>query len=76
MMNKKENILLDAEVVTVIRQAAFRAKLANGHTFTAYPPRGRRDIIEKLQPGDVIQVKFSPYDMSKGCICLEKRVMK
>ena len=64
-MDKKEIILLDACVVSVIDNNAFGAELCNGHRFTAFL---RRDDEGHAIPsiGDKIRVEMSPYDMSKG----------
>ncbi len=64
---KKEMILLDAEIVSVLACSAFRARLENHHGFVAItgggaPPGG------PLGPGDRVRVAFSPYDMSTGRI--------
>ena len=64
-MEKKETILLDARVVSVIDNNAFGAELCNGHRLTAFFGRGDR---AHATPGigDEIKVEMSPYDMSKG----------
>lgn len=67
-MNENERILLDAEIIAVISERAFRARLRNGHllvAFVAGPPDQRRS----WSPGDRVRVELSPYDMSKGRIC-------
>lgn len=64
-MDKKETILLDARVVSVIDNNAFGAELCNGHRFTAFIRRG--DVGHATPViGDRIRVEMSPYDMSKG----------
>jgi translation initiation factor IF-1 len=64
-MNKKETILLDARLLTVIDNNAFDAELPNGHRFTAFFGRGD---ARRCRPeiGDAVRVEMSPYDMSKG----------
>ena len=64
-MDKKETILLDARVVSVIDNNAFGAELRNGHRFVAFFGRGKTRR-EKPKVGDEIRVEMSPYDMSKG----------
>ena len=64
-MDKKETIFLDARLLGVIDKHAFDAELPNGHRFTAFSRRG--DGWDRLpQPGEVVVVQMSPYDMSKG----------
>jgi translation initiation factor IF-1 len=63
----KEIIELDAEVEAVIEHRAFRARLGNGHEFTAFVPRERASAKEGLYlPGARIRVRMSPFDLSRG----------
>jgi translation initiation factor IF-1 len=70
-MDKKETILLDARLRTVIDKHAFDAELPNGHRFTAFI--GRSDYGGELpQVGAEVTVEMSPYDMSKGRLVLDQ----
>ena len=70
-MEKKETILLDARLISVIDNNAFDAELPNGHRFTAFI--GRDDNgIELPQVGAQVTVEMSPYDMSKGRLVLDQ----
>ncbi|MBN2164266.1 MAG: translation initiation factor IF-1 [Pontiellaceae bacterium] len=70
-MEKKETILLDARLISVIDNNAFDAELPNGHRITAFI--GRDDIGGKLpQVGAQVTVEMSPYDMSKGRLVLDQ----
>jgi translation initiation factor IF-1 len=64
-VNKKETILLDARLLSVIDNNAFDAELPNGHRFVAF--FGRHDVY-RIRPeiGEEVRVEMSPYDMSKG----------
>ena len=64
-MDKKETILLDARLVSVIDNNAFGAELRNGHHFVAFFRRGDRDGSAP-EINARIRVEMSPYDMSKG----------
>jgi translation initiation factor IF-1 len=62
-----EIILLDAEVVAVIDTRVSRARLGNGHEFTAFVPREKASALAKpCEPGTRIRVAMSPFDMSRG----------
>lgn len=65
-MRGKEIIRLDAEVVSVIASMAFRARLSNGHEFTAYVPRENGGAVADVHLGGRVRVELSPYDMSRG----------
>ncbi len=67
-MQDKERIVLDARVVSVIKDRVFCAELANGHTFVAY-----ETVIDVSTPSDralgkTVRVRMSPFDMSKGLV--------
>ena len=64
-MNKKETILLDARLLSVIDNNAFDAELPNGHRFVAFFGRGDAPR-SALEIGATAKVEMSPYDMSKG----------
>ena len=64
-MEKKETILLDARLKSVIDNNAFDAELRNGHRFEAFLRRGDRGG-EMPQVGEQVTVEMSPFDMSKG----------
>lgn len=70
-MEKKERILLDAQLKSVIDQHAFDAELRNGHRIVAFFVRQDMGAV-KLAVGDRIQVEMSPYDMSKGQIVVNR----
>ena len=64
-MDKKETILLDARLLSVIDKHAFDAKLTNGHRFVAfYRPVQLKGWTPQV--GERVGVEMSPYDMSKG----------
>ena len=70
-MEKKETILLDARLKSVIDNNAFDAELRNGHRFVAFLGRGDRSGSAP-QVGEQITVEMSPYDMSKGRLVLDQ----
>jgi len=68
-MEEEERFVLDAEVLSVIDNRAFRARLDNGHEFVAFfASRMCGASGSKLQIGSRICVKFSPCDLSKAAI--------
>ena len=70
-MEKKETILLDARLKSVIDNNAFDAELRNGHRFVAFLRRGDRTAAMP-QVGEQVTVEMSPYDMSKGRLVLDQ----
>lgn len=68
-MEERETILLDARLSAVIDSHAFRAKLGNGHVFTAYIAVRDR---EKDLPvsGESVKVEMTPYNMGVGRIII------
>lgn len=71
-MHEKEIIRLDARVVGVIGNSAFRAELLNGHRIVAFAVGPDKEKTATLGPGDVVKVEMSPYDMSRGRINLNR----
>jgi translation initiation factor IF-1 len=70
-MDKKETILLDACLKSVIDNNAFGAELRNGHRFVAF--LGRSDASQILpEIGEQVMIEMSPYDMSKGRLVLNQ----
>ncbi|NCC49685.1 MAG: translation initiation factor IF-1 [Spartobacteria bacterium] len=72
-MDKKERILLDAELLSVIGDCAFHAKLGNGHQIVAFADGADKAKLAGLTAGHTVKVSMSPYDMSKGCIIFETK---
>ena len=70
-MEKKETILLDARLKSVIDNNAFDAELRNGHRFVAFLGRSDRSGCAP-QVGEQVTVEMSPYDMSKGRLVLDQ----
>ena len=70
-MDKKETILLDARLVSVIDNNAFGAELRNGHRLVAF--FGRGDACRAVpEIGEEMKVEMSPYDMSKGRLVINQ----
>ncbi len=70
-MEKKETILLEACLLSVIDKHAFDAELGNGHRFVAF--LGRKDFgCQPPQIGARVAVEMSPYDMSKGRLVIDQ----
>ena len=70
-MDKKETILLDARLVSVIDNNAFGAELRNGHRFIAFFRRGETGG-RVPETGACVPVEMSPYDMSKGRLVINQ----
>ena len=70
-IDKKETILLDARLVSVIDNNAFGAELRNGHRFVAFFRRGDAGRITP-EIGARVMVEMSPYDMSKGRLVINQ----
>ena len=63
-MHNPELIVVDARLVDVIDNRAFRAQLSNGHGLVAFRRPGGHEA--DLHVGQSVQVQMSPYDMSVG----------
>ena len=70
-MDKKETILLDACLISVIDNNAFGAELRNGHRFVAFLGRSKAGQISP-KIGEQVRIEMSPFDMSKGRLVLNQ----
>jgi translation initiation factor IF-1 len=67
----EEAIALEGTVVETLPNALFRVELPNGHRLLAHTSGRMRMNFVRLNVGDRVTVKCSPYDLSKGCIAFE-----
>ena len=67
-MAKEEGIKMDGKVIDVLPNAVFRVALDAGQTVTGYISGKMRKHDIKILLGDIVEVEFSPYDLSKGRI--------
>jgi len=67
-MAKEEGVRMDGTVTDVLPNAVFRVVLTSGPTVTGYISGKMRQHAIKILLGDVVEIEFSPYDLSKGRI--------
>ena len=65
-MAKEEGIRIDGRVIDVLPNAVFRVTLNSGPVVTGYISGKMRQHDIKILLGDVVEVEFSPYDLTKG----------
>jgi len=68
MINEKELVKLEGEVVESLPSTTFKIKLDNGHEILAHISGRMRVNYIRLIPGDRVLVEMSPYDLTKGRI--------
>ncbi len=69
MAKKEEAFKLDGTVVEVLPNAMFRVKLDNIDQLVIGVISGKmRQHNIKVMLGDVVEVEFSPYDVTRGRI--------
>lgn len=61
---KKEKILLDADLIEMIDVCAFRAVLTNGHEVVAYGRKSTGGVSWAI--GQRVTLSMSPFDMNRG----------
>lgn len=66
MLAEEELIFLDAVLVSMISDRAFRAELSNGHVFVAWWRGSPGSDNIPWRVGDRARVRLSPYDLSVG----------
>ncbi|MBA3654729.1 MAG: translation initiation factor IF-1 [Actinobacteria bacterium] len=66
--DKEEDIVLEGTIVEALPNAMFKVELENGHSVLAYSAGKMRMHRIRILPGDRVQVKITPYDLSRGRI--------
>ena len=67
-------IHLEGTVIDVLKEAKlFRVELVNGHRLLGHVSSRRREEAAGLKPGDKVNLEMSPFDFSKGRICIEEK---
>jgi len=68
IINSKEFIEMEGEVLELMPAASFRVLLSNGHEILAHLSGKMRMNKIRLAVGDRVKLQISPYDLSKGRI--------
>jgi len=66
VLDSKEFIETEGEVLELMPSATFKVTLANGHEILAHLSGKMRMNKIKILPGDRVKLRISPYDLSKG----------
>lgn len=67
-MAKEDGIKVEGEVVDVLPNATFRIMLESGNNVLGYISGRMRQNEIKILLGDMVEVEFSPYDLTRGRI--------
>ena len=68
VINSKDFIEIEGEVLELMPAAMFKVLLENGHEILAHLSGRMRMHKIRILPGDKVRVQISPYDLSKGRI--------
>ena len=68
MVQDKELIKLEGEVIENLPSTTFKVRLDNGHEILAHISGRMRVNYIRLISGDRVIVEMSPYDLTKGRI--------
>ena len=67
-MAKEEAFKMDGKVIEILPNAMFRIDIGEGRLVTGHISGRMRKNAIKIILGDVVEIEFSPYDLSKGRI--------
>lgn len=67
-MAKEEGLKMDGVVTEVLPNAMFRVKMPGENIVMGYISGKMRQHDIKILLGDIVEIEFSPYDLSKGRI--------
>jgi translation initiation factor IF-1 len=59
---------VEARVLEAMPNGTFRAELSNGHRLTAFVAGRDKKVFAGLNPGDLVKLQLTPYDLSVGRI--------
>ncbi len=68
ILNAKDFIEMQGEVLELMPAASFKVKIENGHEILAHLSGKMRMNKIRLLPGDKVKLQISPYDLTKGRI--------
>lgn len=68
ILNSKDFIEMQGEVLELMPAASFKVLLENGHEILAHLSGKMRMNKIRLLPGDKVKIQISPYDLTKGRI--------
>lgn len=68
IVNAKDFIEMQGEVLELMPAASFKVALENGHEILAHLSGKMRMNRIRLLPGDKVKLQISPYDLTKGRI--------
>lgn len=71
-MSSNEGITVDGIVMEVMSSRVFRVELPNGHRVLAHTSGKMRMDSIRIDTGDRVTMKMSPFDLSKGCITVRQ----
>ncbi|KAB2660247.1 MAG: translation initiation factor IF-1 [Verrucomicrobia bacterium] len=71
-MSSNEGITVDGIVMEVMPSRVFRVELPNGHRVLAHTSGKMRMDSIRIDTGDRVTMKMSPFDLSKGCITVRQ----
>lgn len=67
-MAKEEAFKMDGKVIEILPNAMFRIDIGEGRLVTGHISGRMRKNAIKIILGDVVEIEFSPYDLTKGRI--------
>ena len=59
---------VEGRVIEALPNGTYRAELANGHCLTAFVAGRMKKDFTGLNPGDMVKLQLTPYDLSVGRI--------
>ena len=72
-MAKEDCIEMQGTILETLPNTMFRVELENGHVVTAHISGKMRKNYIRILTGDKVTVEMTPYDLSKGRICINKK---
>ena len=68
-----EPIRVEGRIVEVWSHRLVRAELSNGHRLMAHSTRATSKVLVDAQPGEIVVLEVSTFDLSKGRVMERKK---
>lgn len=68
-----EPIRVEGRIVEVWSRRLVQAELSNGHRLMAHSTRVTSEVLVDAQPGEIVVLEVSTFDLSKGRVMERKQ---
>jgi translation initiation factor IF-1 len=75
-MAAKSAFQVEGVIIEALPNQTYRAELSNGHQVLAFVAGKAKSSVAGLAPGHKVLLQLSPYDLSRGRIVVETKIVE